>query len=689
MKTDLLIICIFTLLSLLLTYPLILHFTTHIPGVNGDGWFIVWSMWQFKESVLKLHTPYFSHYIFYPTGVYLILSEITPLNSFLSIPLQLLFGLIPAYNILFLFSFILSGYSAYKLSEYFTKEKSVSFVSGVIYAFSPFHFAHALGGHLNILSSGWIPLYILYLFKTFDKPNYKNAIIGGFFLSLLTLSSLYYLLLTAVFTVFFIFYKFFVEKQSLQKFFYFIPLFPTFFILTSHYIIPVGIEAVFTNYSKTGGIETLAFSADLAAFFLPTSLHPILPRNIIFSGNAFENNVFIGYSVLCLIFFSLKLKENKLKFWKWALLLFFILSLGPFLKILNTLLDFPLPYVLLYFFFPFFSSTRTPSRFDVFVMLCAGIIVAYALLEIIKYLRGRKYMVCGCISALIIFEFLAIPFPLSDSFIPPFYVNISKEKEDFVILNLPILYEFNELEGAKNLYYQTIHKKRMIGGCITRLPSKALHFLQNTPIFYEFLWFEPKKDIIDYELSHTGLSVFNFYNIKYVIFHKNITNNTKFELIGVTPPPPLPILNENYTKILKEIFPDGPFYDDGKVEIYKVNKNISEPFLIIGEGWSDMYYLGDTPTRQITNQHADIVIKNSKNQKAKLSFVMLVGHPANQTLSVYLNEKLIEVLTINATKLEHTTQSFYLSEDEDTITFLFSPTQNSSFSFQHVKLSCE
>ena len=73
-KSLILISVLYLLLTLFLTFPLVLHLTTHIPGVSEDGPIHVWHLWWLKYSLFNLHSsPIVTNYVFWPQVVNTIL----------------------------------------------------------------------------------------------------------------------------------------------------------------------------------------------------------------------------------------------------------------------------------------------------------------------------------------------------------------------------------------------------------------------------------------------------------------------------------------------------------------------------------------------------------------------------------------------------------------------------------------
>ena len=154
------------LLSLILTYPLVLHLTTHVPGDGIDDPALAWNLWWVRFSILNQHAnPFDCRWIFWPIGINLAFYTLTVLNGLLSIPLQLAFQVTFASNLLLLSSFVLSGYGAYLLARrvWPSASPSAAWLAGLIYAFASPKLFYAALGQFNIASSQWIPFCLLYV----------------------------------------------------------------------------------------------------------------------------------------------------------------------------------------------------------------------------------------------------------------------------------------------------------------------------------------------------------------------------------------------------------------------------------------------------------------------------------------------------------------------------------------------
>jgi len=213
------VLAAYTLLTLIFTYPV--AFSSKLPGV-GDAYWYLWDLWWFKKALLSFVDPYFTPYLFHPIGASLAFSEITPLNAIISIPLQLAFGLIDSYNILWILTFILSGFGVFLLVEYLTGDSKAAFIAGLIFMFSPYRFAHAYAGHLNLLSTEWIPFCVLYLIKTIRENNKLDAVYATLFLVLNALSCYYYIIYIFIFTILYLTYSQYIYKNIFNLYNFFI-----------------------------------------------------------------------------------------------------------------------------------------------------------------------------------------------------------------------------------------------------------------------------------------------------------------------------------------------------------------------------------------------------------------------------------------------------------------------------------
>jgi hypothetical protein len=592
-RIDYLIPIAYLILTVIFTYPVAFS-RDKIPGPGGDAYQFIWGFWWFKEALLSFCSPYYTPYIFHPTGVNLAFSTVTPFNAIFSIPLQSAFGLISSYNILWIFSFIASGYGAYLLVKYLTSDRRAAFISGLIFMFCPYHFAHALG-HVNLTSIQWIPFYVLFLIKTVKEDKRSNAIYAAIFLFLTAICSYYYLIYLLVFTLMYILYYLWVDKYSILKKDFFKRLsimVITFGLIFSPFAYPILKEIVIvkSNYMYGGGFVT--YSADFLGFFIPSLFHPLFKELVTpiyqnFTGNTAEYTTFIGYTVLFLAALAIvKVKSKEIKFWLLSALIFFILCLGPLLHvngIVSVTIDghaagILLPYAILTKI-PIISIARVPSRWDILLMLSLAVLAGYGLNYIFKKFNGnflrmnKKTVLAVVFSCLILFEFLAIPYPMSSAKVPNFYYSLANDPEDYAILEVPNLAPYHVPQEF--MYYQTIHEKKLVCGYVSRTPNYTMKFLDSTPFISQLsrLYLIDRsipilrEEIIEQNITDIGASISNFYNIRYIILHRTYMTKEQFEFAN---------------KLLQATLKEKPeLHDEDSLIVYEVKKEPLKSFITV------------------------------------------------------------------------------------------------------------
>ncbi len=613
-----------------------------IPGDGGDSYHFLWFFWWFKKALLNLSSPYYTTLIFYPTGINLAFSSLTPFNSILSIPLQMAFGLIIAYNILWITSFIVSGYGTFLLVRYLTGNKQAAFVSGIIFMFSPYHFAHALG-HLNLTAIEWIPFYILYLFKIMQENKARNAIYAAFFLFLTALCEYYYLIYLLFFTMIFFFYYLLIDKKNMFRKNILKRLFimaVTFGLLFSPFAYPLFEELLTSrsSYMYTEKSDFYYFSADILAFFIPTQFHPIFKEFV--SGGGAEFTVFAGYTVLFLSLFAcIKIRTKEIRFWALSTIVFFIFSLGPILHINGVSYNFvKLPYSII-MNIPIISIARVPSRWDVLVMLSLAVLAGYGLNYILIKSEGKffnriskKHILPILFACLILFEFLAIPYPMTSGKVPEFYYKLKNDPEDNAILEVPGSIE----SSAHYMYYQTVHGKKIVNGYTSRIPFEKQTFLRLTP-FINQLSFPSDNKIINKNITEIGQSILNHYNIRYIILHENSLPRDHIIFVDN--------LLKNISKKEPEIYKE-----DGLI-VYTIEKSQPKSFMLIQENWVRFTEFEGHGFAWISN-NATIFSYTPESRESNLSFIVL-SYYKPRTLQIYLNDQLIyeQIIETNFTKV--------------------------------------
>lgn len=626
------ILILYTLLTFILTYPVVFKIRTYIPGgVDAFHWIrILWYMPVaiFNPGLTKLTHDYL---IFYPYGIPASPFQ-SAFNQVLAYLLSNVMDIHQAYTVLWLVSFIFGAYGTYLLLLYLSNDEVASFIAGLVFAFSPYHFVHSLG-HLGATSIEWIPFCALYLMKMFREGGSRNSLFAGIFFILVAMSDLQYMVFMGIFVILLFLYEIYISlrnknkdyKEILKKIVYKYSLFGVISFLG---LIPLTIENILTaisndNFLKLDPFEAVTYSTDLLSFFLPSVLHPIFgdfTKDIYsnFSGNISENTTFIGYTVILLsLFATCKLKKNKyVIFWAIAALLFSLISLGPLLHV-NGNTSFtvfhttvPLPHLALYYLIPFLDNCRTTGRFYVIASLSFAVLTGYGVSELLKSTKNNKKMIAIVISSLIIFEYLAIPFPVSAVKQPSFYEEISQDRDNYALLEIPATLYYGA--GVNIIYYQTIHGKPVVGNWAARFPSNARDFELNTLVIRELTFLQPYTvDVLNQDINQVGTSILNYYNISYIVLHKNYMNEKEVNLAET-------FIQESLNTERKE-------YEKDSLVVYRVKKEPIKPFMSLKDNWYGREEWNSVSTRWMSNNATLIIFSNGTINK-NLSFKILSYH---------------------------------------------------------------
>ena len=558
LRRHLLILGFYLLLAVILTYPLVLKFTTHVPGSDTwayDEYTFIWNLWHFKASLIEgLVSPLHTELIYYPLGIDLILFTFNFFNALVALPLQMVFSLPMASNLTLMLSTVLSAYGTYLLVRYLLREERAEFregaavLAGLVYAFASNRAIYAAMGHYDMVTSQWIPFYALYLVKMVREPHWKNAVLAGLFAAFALLAEMIFGVFLGMLTLIYLLVAARGTARSLIRLGgRFLVLAITAMVIWSPVGLPILRELLTGGYELEGWGEGINLSVDMFGFITPTALHPIWGsdwvrelRAVIEGTARFSdiNTVFLGFLTLALALIGWLRFRRKVTVWVWSALTFAILSLGPILQIngrsrfdLDGLdVTYPLPFAILHYI-PIVRGNRVPNRFSAVLMLALAVLVAYGVVALarivarrIKSPRGALSGLYALLAVLLIFEHAAFPMPLTDARVPSVYEQLAQEEGDFAILQLPLGWRnsFGML-GAENTriqYYQTQHGKPILGGNISRNPPFKMDYFERLPFFRAIVQTETYREPdpeTDTAARAQAAELMSLYNVRYVV----------------------------------------------------------------------------------------------------------------------------------------------------------------------------
>jgi len=489
-KTHLAVLGLFVALTFLMTYPLILNPVTKVRSMGDtllNSWIIAWDVHKISNLDLK---GFFNANIFYPYKRTLAYSEHLFPQALLALPVLVVsHNPLFAYNVVFLFAFVSSGFGMYLLARYLTRSTIAAVTAGIIYAYSPFMVAHEV--HLQILTAGGIPLAFLFLHKFFERERLRDASLFGLFYLLQGLANGYYFLYLTFFSGIFILYFAISRKKYRDGRF-----------LAKLALVAVIVAALASPFlypyiqirKEMGFLRKKVSSAKITSFLATNRLNRIYGaasnRFLIAEGELFPGFIPFGLAVLGLVFClgkkksadndsGIETQERGKDFLRkgkalsgagerrspriylaiWILAFSFVFGLKG-------------PYYVLYKLIPGFDGLRAGARWNIFIMFSLAIFAALGMCGIMRRLKGfKKKTVTAGIPFLILLEYLSIPMPVYKlpvkKDIPEVYRWLAEKKgEDFALVELPFPEENKSIAVIEcpRMYYSTYHWKRLVNG---------------------------------------------------------------------------------------------------------------------------------------------------------------------------------------------------------------------------------
>lgn len=462
----------------LLTWPLIQSFSTRFFTDNGDGFMNIWNLWWVNTAVSQpsLHPSiWHTDMLHWPFGTTLLGQTLNPFNGLIAVPLLRVMSMVQAHNVIVLFSFVMSGVTAYWLAYYLTRSFLGSLLAGYIFTFSSYHFAHYYG-HLNLISMEWIPLFVLCWYILITRPSIWMGIASALTLWLVLLCDYYYFFYCVLAGVFIVIWHMVTRRDILfllkRNYLSALSVFILFsLILTSPIIFPL--MYLMRTDPLLDAHNPGSFALDLFALFIPGETWRFNQLTEGYWSNLplalSEASVYLGCAVIILLgYLWVKRRETRFALGLWFFLagFFFLLALGPVLQVNGKIVYEALtPYTLLEKILPFLKLSGVPVRMTVMVTLAASVLGAMAVTLIPKSPRGRIFTFLVII--LLFIESLPASLPATPTDVPAYITALAELPDDGGVLDQAALTKYLQL------YYQTVHQKPMAFGYIARTPSSV------------------------------------------------------------------------------------------------------------------------------------------------------------------------------------------------------------------------
>ncbi|HYT39039.1 MAG TPA: hypothetical protein VEN99_05990 [Acidimicrobiia bacterium] len=525
------------LLTAVCFWPVVGHLRTRILSDGGDGAAYLWNLWDIPHALVHGRNPFDTHDIFFPVGAHAAFNTNMPLVSVVSWPLQKLFGLGVAANLVQLAAIVLSGFGAYLLAHHVTGNRAASFVAGAAFTFAPYRFLHA--AHYDLSHLEFLPFGLLTLLRLYEAPSRRRALMFGAVVGLTFLTNLYYFvfLLIACAVVAAWRWRSTVTREMAVRL---AQAGAVAGVIAVPLLVPMARElVVFHSLDPVrdwAGADN--YSANFLSWLTPASVERVWGTHFTHINDRWtggERMAFPGYTILLLAAAG-AVRGGRRRRGLWITLgaAFALLSFGPFLHVARhqggrfvrygIRYTYWMPYQLLHAI-PVVNGVRVPGRFSVVGILALDVLAALALARLVARRPALRVAAPAVALALVMVEFFPKQIVTQPPAIPRPYAAIAADAGHRAVLEIPLQWrtgfgDFGDVHSDHSifLYYATRHGKPLAGGMVARYPKRSRQAMLDNPIYAQVVplqegdpGFMATFDAVD--LRRAGIG--------YVVYHRN------------------------------------------------------------------------------------------------------------------------------------------------------------------------
>ncbi len=535
----------------------LLNLGSGVVGGDLDGYENLWNDHWVRTALLDLkRNPFFTDYLYYPTGISLRYHTLNPLNGLFAIPLWPLIGSVATTNLKFLLAMALTVFCSYLLFKDLVGQPLPALAGAAVFTFAN---DQILGfysfGQAEKLSMWWLPLYFFCMFRALHRPHWARYIAAAVgCLLAMALTDWQFVLHAVVLTVGYFIFSLFTRQSWATKRTIFLKL--------------VAIGLLWLAIVWFPLLWPMLKEAQVSPWLSVSEQSSVRSRALVDFGEIGLGNP--GYLALISGIAGLVLlwrrkpapaEKRMVIFWIITAIVASVISLGPELKLTQTADDqttgIPMPYALFYKL-PVLSIGRDPGRFYLLAMLGFGLLLAYGLRELLAGVErwgsgvggwGSEVVRSPLVGILLVIIVLTVTL---GGFVvkageaqanppdwPAFYYELAKDKESYAILELPL---FTEKGRGEDTYeaYQSIHGKPRFGGRLARdhKLTNPNNFTKTATLFRDFFWLQRSEVIEKYRPFQTGdflqtpdyaqwsLPLLNYYKVRYIILYPDALKDT-------------------------------------------------------------------------------------------------------------------------------------------------------------------
>jgi hypothetical protein len=518
-------------LTVALLWPAIRWFAQRPMVGTGDSSVFYWAWWAQPRALLDGNDPFVTDQLFFPVGADLALTTTTPLIAVATAPVRAVLGPAAQINLVQLGSFWLSAVGAYLLAVRLVHHRGAAFVAGVAFAMAPYRFFHQ-SDHLNLIHTGFLPFGVLALLRLLEVPSWRRAVALGAVVGAAFITDPHIAALTLTCLV----PTVVAERARLLEQRRAVGLAVVVAVVIAAPLLVPALRATASGEGSAVDPDVMVlYSSDPVRWLLPPTDHPVLGAVSESIGGRHPDEGVAhpawGMVALAVIGASSTWFATRRR-WVALVAIGGILSLGPFLKIGDRVLDVPLPYRALVEL-PGIETMRAAGRFAIVAVLAIDVLAAVGIVTLLRR-WGRERVILVGVLALVLFELWPpVPAHRSDD-VPEPYEHIAASSNPGAVLELPLQWSTGEviigdtaprgLDGripdhSIFMVYATVHEHPLVSGSVSRYPRDRLEELLAIPTFRQILALEGSPRFED-EPTFTARDLRDI-GIGFVVYHRD------------------------------------------------------------------------------------------------------------------------------------------------------------------------
>ncbi len=463
---PLLVLLLFSALSIVWTWPLAASLSSRVPHDPGDPILNTWILWWNAQRVPFTDAWWNAPFMVPLPGAFALSEHLVGLSVFAT-PMQWA-GASPleAYNVSLLLTYICSGFFAYLLGWKLTRSVPAAIVTALAFAFAPYRAGQL--AHIQVLSSQWMPAMLLAMHSYVEDPRLRWLVCFGVAWLLQALSNGYYML--------------FLPALIVPWLIWFTPwrtaprrgvMLGATWVVASLPLLPALLK-YHEVHSTLGLARSLGdirqFSATWSSFLNTPALLRWWPAS---TARSQEDFLFAGVTVVALTIAGLGIafvrlarrdrdaRSHALAFYALAALLMCVLALGP-----GGQPDGPpslfRPYSWL-LALPGYDGLRVPSRFVMLAGLCLSISGGLALATIARTRIAAIVLAIAACAGIAVDGFME-PVPLV---MPPPRIALDEAPPNAMVIEIPV----DDLQVSAGAMYRSMdHRRPLVNGYTGHTP---------------------------------------------------------------------------------------------------------------------------------------------------------------------------------------------------------------------------